>query len=110
MSNKGQKRIEARQEQLHCCTVITALMNLMKQKSLLSSGRHVSSKELEDRKSDTRKLSKSLRQLVALVHQQRTVEQVKAFLAKLDVGMFMSSIAVKCCYIILCCYLNLVYL
>ena len=94
--NNGQKRIEARQELLHSCTVITALMNLMKQKSLFSSGRRVSSKELEKMKSDTNKLSKSLRQLVALGHYHKTMEQVKALLTQLDVGMFMPYTADKC--------------
>ena len=107
--NKGQERIEARQKLFLSCTVITALMNLMNQKSLLSSGKRVSSKELEDMKSDTNKLSESLKQLVALGHHHKTMEQVKALLAKLDVGMFMSSTAVKFCYIILCSYLNLVF-
>ena len=109
VSNKGQKRIEAREKHLHCCTVITALMNLMNQKSLLSSERRVSSKEQEDMKSDTNKLSKSLRQLVARGHHHKTMDQVKALLAKLDVGMFMPSTSFNCCYIISSCYLNLVF-
>ncbi len=108
--NMGQKRIGARQELFNSCTVITVLMNLMKQKSLLSSGRGVSSEELEHMKSDTYKLSESLRHLVTLGHHYKTVEQVKALLAKLDVGMYMSSTADKCCYIILCCHVNLGYL
>ena len=89
ISKKGTMRIAARQQLLHTSAVITAVMNLMGKKLWLKSGCYL--KE-EDINFDTNMLSESLRQLLALDDDPNTVKQMKAFAAKLDAGMAMSSL------------------
>ena len=87
LRNKAKKRISARQQLFHSYAVMTAVTNLMDKKSLVRSGRSLSTKKQEEIECDTNKLSQNLRQLIALNDDQNTVEQMKAFMAKLDTGM-----------------------
>lgn len=86
---KGTKRIAARQQLMHSSVVITAVMKLMDKKLLLKSGRRLSTKKQEEIKFHTKKLSRSLRQLIECDNRKTNVEQFKAFIAKLEAGIFM---------------------